>query len=122
MPTPRHEELIKVAEAAVPGPWQRKGFMRSLRELGKLGGELDDWSGDKPPVSIVPDSFFIDIDNRTVHMIEVGRVTWGTRAALWWFLDCYEWDCILHHVNLDTGALTQVDLCDMYYRQNFGRE
>jgi hypothetical protein len=97
----KHNETIAQFLAANPS-WHLVGLRSKLNSIF-----------DAAPIhhlGFIPDAFQIDVDHKTVRLLEVDGESFMrqkklTRVCdLWFVLDCLDWFCELTTVDLLTGA------------------
>jgi hypothetical protein len=107
----KHNQTIAQFIAA-DSAWQLVGLRRKLNAI------FDD--APIHQLGFIPDAFQIDVDHKTVRLLEVDGESFMrqkklTRVCdLWFVLDCLDWFCELTTVDLLTGAksvLSDEQLC-----------
>lgn len=113
----QHEQII--VEFMEQNPqWQRfklreflnKTFKNIEKQEQQEYFKNDEWADPFPTLNYIPDGFFIDVENTTLHLLEVDGTSGTTKGKLekmvdlWWGIDGMSWCMTLTSISVYTKA------------------
>jgi hypothetical protein len=118
-----HEKIIVDFINKNPG-WKRYKLRKSINEAIRTLDDDGEWYEPFPLVNYIPDAFYVDKENRTVHLLEVDGTSGTSKRKLermdnlWFYLDCEEWCLTLTSISVHSKAvslLTDQDFVNLHY-------
>lgn len=70
----------------------------------------DEWADPFPTLNYIPDGFWIDVENKTLNLLEVDGTSGTTKEKLgkmidlWWAMDDLSWSLTLTSISVNTKA------------------
>ena len=118
----KHEKII-VDFMAENLNWERFRLREMLNKTFKdiekeeYGNDFnkEEWEDPFPVLNYIPDGFYIDIENKTLHLLEVDGTSGTTENKLskmidlWWHIDSLSWCLTLTSISVNTRAKSFMD-------------
>jgi hypothetical protein len=118
----KHEQIIMDFMAKNPS-WERFKLREMLNKTFKdvekeeYGSDFnkEEWVEPFPVLNYIPDGFYIDIENKTLHLLEVDGTSGTTENKLskmidlWWHIDSESWSLTLTSISVHSKAKSFMD-------------